>query len=85
MVKSNESVSIEIERSLKKIFSRQEFSSIKLVTHPHVDHFLSGADKQFFLKLASESNIALVFETNDSLHLNDWHFYSNQTNRRIEV
>lgn len=85
MVKSNESVSIEIERSLKKIFSREEFSSIKLVTHPHIDNYLNGVDKQFFLKLAAESNTALIFETNDCLHLNDWHFYSTQTNKRIEV
>lgn len=85
LVKSNESVSIEIERALKKILNSQEQFSIKLISHPQVDQFLSAVDKKYFLKLASECNAALDFESNDSLHLNEWHFYSKSNNKRIEV
>ncbi|MFI0434802.1 MAG: ribonuclease E/G [Parachlamydiaceae bacterium] len=85
MVKSNESVSIEIERALKKIIASQEQFSIKLVTHPQVDQYLNVVDKPYFLKLVSEHNAHLSFQTDDCLHLNEWYYYSTVTNKRIEV
>jgi ribonuclease G len=85
MVKSNESVSIEIERLLKKIITCQEQFALKLITHPQVDYYLSMMDKQYLVKLAVEHNAHLTFETDDCLHLNEWYFYSTITNKRIEV
>lgn len=85
MVKSHESVSIEIERALKKIIRCQEQFALKLVIHPQVDHYLNMLDKQYLLKLAVEHNAHLTFETDDCLHLNEWRFYSTITNKRIEV
>lgn len=85
MVKSHESISIEIERALKKIIGCQEQFAIKLVTHPQVDQFLNTVDKHYFLKLMEEHNSHLDFETDDCLHLNEWYFYSKATNKRIEV
>lgn len=85
MVKSHESVSIEIERALKKIMGCQEQFALKLIIHPQVDQYLSILDKQYLLKLAADYNAQLTFETNDCLHLNEWHFYSMTNNKRIEV
>ncbi len=85
MVKSHESISIEIERGLKKILSCQEQFALKLVTHPQIDQHLNVMDKQYLLKLVAEHNAQLIFETNDCLHLNDWQFYSTTNNKRIEV
>lgn len=85
MIKSDESVSIEIERDLKKIIARAEHFALKLVTHPHVDCYLGAADKSYFTQLASESNANLVFETNDNLHLNQWQFASSINDAPIEV
>lgn len=85
MVKSHESISIEIERAFKKIMSGQEHLDLKLVTHPQVDHYLDMLDKQYLLKLASENNAELAFESDDCLHLNEWYFYSTVNNKRVEV
>lgn len=85
MIKSDESVSIEIERALKKIITCQEQFALKLVTHPKIDQYLNIMDKQHFLKLAAEYNAHLNFETDDCLHLNEWHFYSTVTHKRIEA
>jgi ribonuclease G len=85
MVKSNESISIEIERALKKILCYQEQFALKLVIHPQVDQYLDLLDKPYLLKLAAEHNAHLIFETDDCLHLNDWLFYSTTNNKRIEA
>jgi ribonuclease G len=84
-VKSHESTSIEIERALKKIMTCQEQFALKLVTHPQVDQYLNTTDKQYYLKLAADHNAHLSFETDDRLHLNEWHFYSTTANKRLEV
>ncbi len=74
MVKSHESISIEIERALKKIMACYEQFDLKLITHPQIDHYLNLVDKPYFLKLASEYNANLIFEIDDRLHINEWHF-----------
>jgi ribonuclease G len=85
IVKSHESISIEIERALKKIMTCHEQFALKLVTHPEVDRYLNVTDKHYLLKLTGEYNAHLDFETDDHLHLNEWQFYSTVTNKRIEV
>lgn len=85
MVKSYESVSIEIERAFKKIMGCGEELDLKLVTHPQVDHYLNTIDKSYLIKLAADHNAHLTFASDDSLHLNDWAFYSTTTHERIEV
>lgn len=85
MIKSHESISIEIERALKKVITCHEQFALKLVSHPQVDQYLNMTDKQYLLKLASEYNAHLSFESDDCLHLNEWYFYSTVTNKRLEV
>lgn len=85
MVKSNESVSIEIERALKKILLSKEHFGLKLLTHPQLDQYLNVIDKPYLLKLATDQNAQLIYSTDDSLHLNEWYFYSTGSNKRIEV
>lgn len=85
LVKSHESISIEIERALKKLMNFHEQFALKLLTHPEVDHYLNMLDKQYLLKIAAENNAQLVFDTDDRLHLNEWQFISTVTNKRIEV
>lgn len=85
MVKSHESVSIEIERALKKIISCHEQFALRLLVHPELDRYLNEIDKQFLFQLATELNANLKCETSDSLHINDFQFYSTITNKRIEV
>lgn len=85
MIKSHESISIEIERAFKKIIAYQGHSSLKLMTHPEMDQQLNLLDKHYLLKLAAEHTMHLTFGIDDRLHLNEWHFYSTTTNKRVEV
>jgi ribonuclease G len=85
VIKSHESLSIEIERSFKKIIGCHEQFALKLVVHPELDRYLNVIDKQYLSKLAVEMNAHLTFESDDRLHLNEYQFYSAVTNKRIEV
>lgn len=84
LVKTHESVSIEIERSLKKMISCHQQFGLRLVTHPELDRYLHVLDKPFLRKIAEELNANLDFETSDNMHINDYHFYSTINNKKIE-
>ena len=85
LVKTHESVSIEIERALKKIINCQQQFALKLVVHPELDRYLNVIDKQFLRKLSEEINAHLDFELNENMHINDFHFFSTINNKLIEV
>ena len=85
MIKSYESVSIEIERALKKVISYHQQFGVKLVVHPEVHRYLNIIDKRYLLKLAESLNAHLEIETNDNMHLNDFQFFSSITKQRIEI
>ena len=84
-VKTHESISIEIERDLNKIINCMQQYALKLRVHPEVDHYLSSIDKDYLLRAAEKLNAKLEFEPDDTLHLNDYHFYSTLSNDLIEV
>jgi ribonuclease G len=85
MIKSNETISIEIERALKKlVYSEQQFG-LELVSHPDVDRYLDQGDKEFFRRFAEKSNAELQFRSNDNLHLNDFQFYSTVNGKLLET
>lgn len=85
LIKTHESLSIEIERALKKVIGHQQQFALKLVTHPELDNHLRVLDKSYFLKLAEELNAHLDFATDDTLHLNDFQIWSTINQKRIEV
>lgn len=85
LVKTHESVSIEIERALKKIIHCQQQYALKLVVHPELDNYLKAVDKMYFEKLVNKLNVQLSFAVNSDLHINDYHFYSTVNNSRIEL
>lgn len=85
LVKSHESVSIEIERGLKKVVNYHQQFALKLVVHPELYRYLNTIDRQYLLKLANDLNAHLEFASNDEMHINDFHFYSTITQKKIEV
>lgn len=85
IIKTHESISIEIERSLKKIINCNQIFAIKLVVHPELDHYLNVIDKSYLSKLAEELNAHLAFGINDNMHINDYQFYSTTNGQPIEV
>jgi ribonuclease G len=84
-VKSQETMSIEIERSLKKVIKCSEQFGLKLVTHPILDHYLNVIDKHYLLNVSKELNAHLEFESNENYHLNEFAFYSTISGQKIEV
>lgn len=85
LVKTHESVSIEIERALKKVIQCSQQHAIKLVTHPELDHYLKAIDKSYLSRLAEGLNARIEFSVDEELHLNDFRFFSTINNARIEV
>jgi ribonuclease G len=85
MIKTNESVSIEIERVLKKIIGYNKQYGIRLETHPQLYKFLKQEDEGFLKQLAEKLNAQLEFTTNDELHLNEFNLYSTINGSKIEI
>ena len=84
LVKSHESISVEIERSLKKTILCHNQFALKLVIHPDLNKYLDGGDKDYYVKLATKSNAQIEFAINDNLHLNEFAFYSTINGQRID-
>ncbi len=84
-IKNHESVSVEIERSLKKLIQQQSHFGLELVSHPELDHYLNHHDKDYFSKIAHKLNAELRFGKSDNLHLNEFEFYSTINGKKIEV
>ena len=84
-IKTHESVSIEIERALKKLLSQQNQLDFELVTHPDLDHFLNHGDKDYFCKLVEKASANIKFGAKDTFHLNDFQFYSTINGKKIDV
>lgn len=85
LIKTHESLSIEIERALKKIIKCQEQYGLKLVVHPELENYLNVIDKSFLLEMAEKMNAQLQLETDDNLHVNDYKFISTINELPIEA
>jgi len=85
-IKSHESVAIELERDIRKIINCQQQYAIKLVMHPHLENFLCAeSDKEYLLELAESLNARIDWQIDDSLHLNEYRFYSSINDKPIEL
>lgn len=85
LVKSHESISIEIERALRKVINHHQQFAIQLLVHPEMDRYLNLIDKKFLAKLADELNAHLEFVADDRMHINEYQFYSSTNGKRLEV
>lgn len=85
LIKSHESISVEIERSLKKLIHCQNHYGLKLVIHPELNHYLEGGDKDFYSRLAIVANAQIEYGINDQLHLNEFVFYSTLNGQKIDT
>lgn len=85
LVKTHESVSVEIERALKKLIHCQNQFALKLIVHPELYKYLDATDKEFYAQIASKSNAQIEFAINDSLHLNEFAFFSTINGQKIET
>lgn len=85
MIKNHETVSIEIERALKKAIECEQQYALNLVVHPQLSEYLSVIDKDYLTSLAEEKNARLTWEEDENMHLNDFKFVSSTSGELIEV
>jgi len=85
MIKTYESTAIEIERALKKVLAQQQQFALEIISHPEVDLYLDQGDKAYFHELASKVNAHLKFIHNDTLHLNEFQFFSTTNGKRLDI
>ncbi len=84
-IKTHESVTIEIERDLKKAIGCLQNYAIKVQVHPEVMKYIQSVDRSYFQEMADSLNAKISWEANDSLHLNEYNFFSSISNQRIDV
>jgi ribonuclease G len=84
-VKTHETVSIEIERKLRKAVLHQQQFALKLVVHPELDNYLNTIDKSHLSKFADSLNARLEVESDDNMHINEYIILSSTSNDLIEV
>ena len=84
-IKNFETISIEIERALKKIILIEKQFAIRLITHPEVNQYLEEVDKAFLRKFAEKLNARLDFESDDTYHLNEYHFFSSTNGAKLDA
>ena len=86
LIKTHESVVIEIERALKKATQHFQQFGLCLVVHPALDNYMDKtSDKDFLDKLAKKMKAQLDFDQSDMLHLNDFQLYSTVTRELLDV
>ena len=86
IIKTAESILIEIERNLKKIIKHKEHSHLCLVVHPEIAHYMKQEhDDAELIRLAKQLKAKLQINTSDSIHLNHYQFFSLITGEEIEL
>jgi len=85
LVKSHESVSIELERALLKAIRYLQQYAIRIVVHPELYAYLAEIDQPYLSELAESLNARIEWEVNDNLHINDYQFYSTTNGKLIET
>jgi ribonuclease G len=85
MIKSHESVAIDLERDIKRAIQCQQHYALKVIVHPELQRHLQRTDKDFFVQMAESMNSKLSWEANDTLHLNEYRFVSSINENPIEL
>lgn len=84
-IRTYESISIEIERAVKKLINLKQQFGLKLTCHPLLFNYLASGDKAHLTKLAEELNAQIDFATQDTLHLNEFEFHSTINGQKLET
>ena len=84
LIKNFESISIELERSVKELILQHQELALEVALHPELDHFLEHTDKKYLEKMAQKLNATISFRKNDLLHLNDFEIFSSVNGKQLE-
>lgn len=84
-IKNHDSVVIEIERDLKKVIQCNQHYALQISVHPELLRHIQKTDKEFLHHMAESMNAKLSWGTDDTLHLNDYAFFSSLNGAKIEI
>lgn len=84
LIKTHESVAIDIERALKKVVGLHQQFALKLAVHPELFQYINIDDKDYLFEMADKMNARLEVDQDDNLHINDFRFYSTTNGEEIE-
>ncbi len=84
-IKTHESMSIELERSLKKALSVHQVFALQVECHPKFARYLDMYDKPFLSAFAKKENATVEVVSNDELHVNDYNIYSATNGEQLEI
>ncbi len=82
-IKNHESIVVEIERSLKKLIHYNNQYALRLKIHPELETYLNLVDRPFLEKMASKANAYLEVEIDDTLHINEYQFFSTLNDEKL--
>lgn len=85
MIKTHESVSIEVERAVKKAISYHQQFGLRIVVHPELNNYLRIIDKEYLQRMTESMNARIEWVSDDTLHLNQFEIFSTTSNDKIEV
>ncbi|MBI5274745.1 MAG: ribonuclease E/G [Chlamydiales bacterium] len=83
IIKTQETVSIEIERALKRVSHTNDLNTVEICTHPHLLDYMHHEDKEELENLGKKAKITVTFSSNDDYHLNEFSIVAN--GQEIEV
>jgi ribonuclease G len=84
IIKSQESMSLEMERMIKKLLGSVKKQCFKFVVHPELKKYLDKQDFAYFKKIAKITNNQIELKSNDILHLNEFQIYNAKTGKKID-
>ena len=77
-IKTNETVSIEIERRMNKLINSGFYHELKLLVHPYIMTYLHTiGDTSFLIEICKKCNVTLEIGYRSNFHLNQFEFFSN--------
>ncbi len=86
LIKTHESVVIEIERAIKKATHKFEQFGLLLTVHPDLYKYMKNeGDLSYLESFAKKLKAKIEFEESDRLHLNDFRLISTVTHELLEV
>lgn len=82
-IKNFETLTVEIERALKKLVQVESQFALELRVHPELNKYLQEIDKSFLKKLSEQLNAKLEFGEDETYHLNEFNFFSTTNGQQI--
>lgn len=83
IIKSHETVAIEIEREMRRLALKKKESGLQLTVHPELYNHITKHTPEHLEDMAKQWKAQLTIETDDTYHLNEYTFFSEHDGQRL--